>query len=65
MYEYKDYIFKQVFEISVALVKEQVINQGKKSIDDFFFLCDVTGLYEDPPTPLNFRQRPTHPLSMT
>ena len=59
------YKFKQVFEILAALVKEQVINQGK-SIDDFFCVCDVTELYEDPPMPLNFRhgssrkkQRPT------
>ena len=43
MYEYKGYIFKQVFEISVALVKEQVINQGKKSIDDFFSCVTLQG----------------------
>ena len=30
------YKFKQVFEISAALVKEQVINQGKKVL--IFFL---------------------------
>ena len=64
------YKFKQVFDISAALVKEQVINQGKKYWW-FFFLCDVTELYEDAPTPLNFphgsswkTKRPIHPLSM-
>ena len=31
------YKFKQVFEISTALVKEQVINQGKKVL--IFFSC--------------------------
>ena len=45
--------FKQVFEISAALVKEQVINEGKVLI--IFFLCDVTELYEDPPTSFDFR----------
>ena len=64
------YKFKKVFEIPVALLKE-VINHGKKYWQ-FFFFCDITELYEDPPTPLNFRhrksrktQRPTHPQSMT
>ena len=48
------YKFKQVFEISAAFVKEQVINQGKTY---FFFLCDVMKLYEASP-PLT----PPHPV---
>ena len=53
------YKFKQVFEISEALVKKQVKNQVKKYCW-FFFLCDVKEPCEDPPTPLKTHPPPKH-----
>ena len=59
--------FKQVFQISAALVKEQVTNQGK-SIDNFFSCVTLRSSMRTHPCPLisvtDYHEKQKDPLTL-